>query len=97
MPVRARGLLIAVASGLVTVGAVLLLNQIDFGQAKYFKYAAAIPLFGVFWGLLELVSGVPLPQLEKKWNSLSGGTRGALSFLAIVIALGLFVLAIRIL
>lgn len=94
MSVRVRGMLIAIAGAVATVAVYLLLLSLGW---KRVPYAAALPLVGVFWGLIELISGVRLPELEKKWSTLSKWTRQGLGCLVILAALGLFVLVIRIL
>lgn len=92
MPIRIRGLLITLVSIALSWGLVLWLSG---GQPSFVSKAAALPLVGVMWGLLELVSGVPMTQLADRWNSLSQGVQVAISFLVIVAALGAFVAVIR--
>jgi hypothetical protein len=93
MPTRLRGLLITIGSALASWGLLLLLQ---WAAPPRVHKGAALPLVGVLWGLLELVSGVPLPELAERWETLSKGVQGALSFLVIMLALGVFVLVIRI-
>jgi hypothetical protein len=94
MPVRVRGLIITVVSALATWLAYVLLLQ---SGSSRVSSAAAAPLAGVFWGLIELVSGVPLPELQARWGKLSPGIQQGLGGLVILMAVALFILAIRLL
>jgi hypothetical protein len=93
MPTRVRGLLIVIGSVVATWGLFLLLQ---WAAPPRVHRGAALPLVGVLWGLIELVSGVPLHELAQRWETLSKAVQGALSFLVILMTLGLFVLVIRI-
>jgi hypothetical protein len=94
MPIRLRGLLITIVSGLAMGLVYVFLLR---GGPSSVSYAAAAPLVGVFWGLIELISGVPMPELQARWATLSSGVQQGLGCLVILMALALFVLAIRVL
>jgi hypothetical protein len=73
MSVRARGL--AIAAGSALAGAILywlLFHALaeSTRSVRIRVYPLALPLVGVFWGLIELIGGVPFSQLQAKWDTL---------------------------
>ena len=99
MSVRVRGL--GIVLGSAVAGAILYwvlfhaLSQAT-GTVRVKAYPLALPVVGVFWGLIELIGGVPLPQLQARWDTMSKSRQQSLgcllAFAGAVVVLGLLYL-----
>lgn len=91
MPIRLRGAL--VSAGSIVAGAALyyLLFQALSHSTESMRlkvYPFALPLVGLFWGVIELIGGVPLPELNARWNTMPRGRQIALFYLFAFIGIG---------
>lgn len=102
MPVRLRGLL--VTAGSAAVGAALyywmfrVLSQ-STESMRLKAYPFALPLLGVLWGVIELIGGVELTELNARWNTMPRGRQIVLfyffAFIGIAVVFGLLALLMR--
>jgi len=88
MAIRTRGFLIFSASLALAIGAYwLVFHLLSKSQAQILQFPLALPLFGMFVGGLELVTGAPISRLNEAWKNLPAyvkapvGLCGALLFL----------------
>ncbi len=96
MTVRMRGFLILAGSLVAGAGVYWLL--FDFlagaGRVRLPAYPLALPLVGILIGTLELITGVPIRQLDEGWQTLPGYVKAPV---AIVGSLGLLVGLVKLL
>ena len=99
MSVRVRGL--GIVLGSAAAGGILywvLFHALSeaTGTVRMKAYPLALPVVGVFWGLIELIGGVPLPQLQARWHTLPKSRQQSLgcllTFAGAVVVLGLLYL-----
>ncbi len=94
MTIRIRGLLIVAGSLVAGAGVYWLIFHV-LGNARapvrVAAYPLALPLLGTMVGTLELITGVPIRNLDQGWQKLPGYVRVPLALVgsvAFLVALG---------
>ena len=71
MTIRGRGFLILLGSMLAGAGAYwLVFHFLSKFWANVLQYPLALPLVGILVGTLELITGVPIKNLDEGWQKL---------------------------
>jgi len=87
--VRRSGLKQLAIAGAVAIVYGYVALQLSHGGWQVFGYGWGVPGAFALAGFVQLVSGVPFPELSRQWNALQGWQRGIFGTLILVLAVGL--------